>query len=273
MPEGRQQLRRRDAALYALSLGLGQDPMDSRDFPFVDCGPGRDLQALPFMAVVLAPHESWIADPRTRIDPVRALYGEVAMTFESALPIGGEVIGRPQIAGLVDKGEGRSALVYLTKDLFDATTGKRIAALESTLFLRGEGGFGGPNPPIKTPIELPARVPDCTLLIPTRPEQALYYRLNGDYNPLHSDPAVAREAGYPRPILHGFCTLGICGYAVLRALCEYNVGRLKSLYARFSAPVLPGDTLQVDIWRDGSFRASVLERRVTVISSGKAGIA
>ena len=103
-------------------------------------------------------------------------------------------------------------------------------------------------------------------------EQALYYRLNGDFNPLHADPAVAQRAGYPRPILHGLCTLGVCGHALLRTLCGYDPARLASLGLRFSAPVLPGDTVRVEIWNDGSFRARVLERDAIVINNGKADI-
>jgi acyl dehydratase len=102
------------------------------------------------------------------------------------------------------------------------------------------------------------------------------YRLNGDYNPLHADPAVAREAGFARPILHGLCTLGIAGHALLRSCCDYDPGRMRSLTLRFSAPVFPGETLRTEMWRDGdvvSFRTRVVEREIVVLNNGRMEIA
>ncbi len=271
IPESRQRLTRRDAAFYALSVGLGQDPLDARQLAFVDAT-RAGLPALPFMAVVLAPHGLWMADARTGIDVGRVVHGEQSMTFHAPLPVGGELIGRLRVAGVVDKGEGKGALIYTEKELIDAASGALVATLGSTLFARGNGGFGGPAGPVKPAHELPQSMPDFTVDLPTRPEQALYYRMNGDANPLHFDPAVAARAGYPQPILHGLCTLGVCGHALLRTLCDYEPARLASLAARFSAPVLPGDTIRVEIWRDGSFRARAVERDAVVINSGKAGI-
>ncbi len=270
VPEGRQTLSPRDAAFYALSVGLGQDPLDPRQLRFVDFT--RPLPALPFQAVVLAPHGFWMADSQTGIDAVRAVHGEQSMTFHAPLPVEGEVIGRSRIANVIDKGEGKGALLYMEKELLDAASGKLLATLESTLFLRGNGGFGGPAGPVKPVHTLPDTPPDFSVDLPTRPEQALYYRMNGDLNPLHADPAIAARAGYPRPILHGLCTLGVCGHAILRTLCDYDPARLASLALRFSSPVMPGDTIRVEMWRDGSFRARVMERDVIVINNGKAGI-
>ena len=270
IPQGRQKLSRAAAALYALSVGLGQDPLDTRQLGFVD--PTRAMTVLPFMAVVLAPHGPWMLDPKLGIDYARIVHGEQSMRFEAPLPDEGEVIGNLRIVNVVDKGEGKGALVYTEKELLDAATGRRIALLHSTLFLRGNGGFGGPAGPVAPVHALPEREPDHVVDMPTRPEQALYYRLNGDFNPLHADPAVAQRAGYPRPILHGLCTLGVCGHALLRTLCGYDPARLASLGLRFSAPVLPGDTVRVEIWNDGSFRARVLERDAIVINNGKADI-
>lgn len=270
IPEGRQTLSRRDAAFYALSVGLGQDPLDTRQLRFVEFT--KDLPALPFQAVVLAPHGFWMGDARTGIDAVRAVHGEQAMRFHAPLPVEGEVVGRSRITQVIDKGEGKGALLYMEKELRDAASGQLLATLDSTLFLRGNGGFGGPTGPVKPQHTLPETAPDFTVDLPTRPEQALYYRMNGDLNPLHADPAVATRAGYPQPILHGLCTLGVCGHAILRTLCDYDATRMSSLALRFSAPVLPGDTVRVEIWRDGSFRARVVARDVLVITNGKAGI-
>ncbi len=271
IPEGRQKLSRRDTALYALSVGLGQDPMDTRQLRYVDST--QALPALPFMAVVLAPHGFWMADPKTGIDAVRLVHGEQSMQFHAPLPVDGEVIGRTRIVDVIDKGDGKGALLYTSKELVNAATGELITSLHSTTFLRGNGGFGGPGGPVKPVHALPERAPDFRVELPTRPEQALLYRLNGDYNPLHSDPAVAAKAGFDRPILHGLCTLGLCGHALLRTLCDYDASRMRSLALRFSSPVFPGETLAVEIWNDGSFRAQVVERQVMVINNGHAEVA
>ena len=270
IPEGRQKLSPRDAAFYALSVGLGQDPVDTRQLAFVDFT--KPLLTLPFQSVVLAPHGFWLADPKTGVDAVRVVHGEQSMTFHAPLPLGGEVIGRSKVVQVVDKGEGKGALIYLEKTLSDAATGQLIATLGSTIFARANGGFGGPSGPVKPVHPMPDAAPDFTLDLPTRPEQALYYRMNGDLNPLHADPAVATKAGYPQPILHGLCKLGVCGHALLRTLCDYQTERLASLALRFSAPVLPGDTIRVLMWRDGSFQARARERDVVVINNGKAVI-
>jgi acyl dehydratase len=116
----------------------------------------------------------------------------------------------------------------------------------------------------------PEGTPDVTIDLPTRPEQALFYALNGDDNPLHSDPAVAARAGFPRPILHGLCTLGVVFHALLRELGGYEAERFRSLQLRFSAPVFPGETIRTEIWRDGSFRARAAEREVIVVGNGRA---
>ena len=271
IPESRQKLSRRDTALYAVSVGLGQDPLDERQLAYVDST--KVLPALPFMAVVLAPHGFWLADPKTGVDAVRLVHGEQSMQFHAALPVEGEVVGRTRILEVIDKGEGKGALMYTSKELLDVATGKLLASLQSTTFLRGDGGFGGPVGPVKPVHALPASAPDFRVELPTRPEQALLYRLNGDYNPLHSDPAVAAKAGFDRPILHGLCTLGLCGHALLKTLCDYDASRMRSLALRFSSPVFPGETVTVEIWRDGSFRAQVAARQVTVINNGRAEIA
>jgi len=142
----------------------------------------------------------------------------------------------------------------------------------ATFFARGDGGFGGPSEGQPEPHPIPARAPDASIDIPTRVDQAVIYRLSGDYNPLHIDPAFAKMAGFPRPILHGMCTYGITCRAVLQTYADYDGARIKSHQARFSAPVFPGETITVDLWRDGdvvSFEARVQARGVTVIKNGK----
>ncbi|MFC7554580.1 MaoC/PaaZ C-terminal domain-containing protein [Pseudoroseomonas wenyumeiae] len=226
IPEVRQRITPRDAVFYALSVGLGQDPLDERQLDFVDSH--RKLRALPSMAVVLGHPGFWLGNPATGVDAVRIVHGEQSLTLHQPLPVEGEIIARTRVTGLVDKGEGKGALLYSEKELRDAK-GTLLAVTGSTTFLRGDGGFGGPSGPVKAPNAMPEAPPEIVLDLPTRPEQALYYRLNGDDNPLHAAPAIATRAGFPRPILHGLCTLGVVAHALLRALGNYEAPSMKSL--------------------------------------------
>jgi acyl dehydratase len=267
IPEVRQRVMPRDAVFYALSVGLGQDPLDERQLDFVDSH--RALRALPSMAVVLGHPGFWLGNPATGVDAVRIVHGEQSLTLHHPLPVEGEIVARTRVTGLVDKGEGKGALLYSEKELRDAD-GTLLAVTGSTTFLRGDGGFGGPPGPVKPPNPMPKTPPDTVLDLPTRPEQALYYRLNGDDNPLHANPAVAAKAGFPRPILHGLCTLGVVAHALLRVLGNYEASSMKNLSLRFSAPVYPGETIRTEIWRNGAFRARVVERDVVVVNNGAA---
>jgi acyl dehydratase len=271
IPEVRQRLTRRDSIFYALSVGLGQDPLDPRQLDFVDHQ--RDLRSLPSMAVVLCHPGFWLRNPATGVDAVRLVHGEQSVEIHAPLPIEGELIGRTRVTGIIDKGAGKGALLYSEKRVRDAASGALYATTRSTTFLRGDGGFGGPTGPIAPPHAMPEAPPDLVIDLATRPEQALYYRLNGDDNPLHSDPVVAANAGFPRPILHGLCTLGIVSHAVLCGLLDYDNRRLRQLDLRFTAPVFPGETIRTELWRSGAFRARVVERDVVVINNGRVGIA
>jgi acyl dehydratase len=268
IPEVRQRVTPRDAILYALSVGLGQDPLDRRQLDYVDHH--RALRALPAMAVVLGHPGFWLRDPRTGVDAVRLVHGEQGIRLHRPLPTDGEIIGRTRVTGLIDKGAGKGALLYSEKQVTDAASGAVLAVTTSTTFLRGDGGFGGPEGPVRPPHAMPEGTPDLTIDLPTRPEQALYYRLNGDDNPLHADPVTAERAGFPRPILHGLCTLGVVSHALLRALGDYDAARFRGLDLRFTAPVFPGETIRTEIWRDGAFRARVIERDVVVVNNGRA---
>ena len=268
LPEVRQNLTARDSILYALSVGFGVDPMDLRQLDFVDHH--RPLRAVPTAAVVLAHPGFWLADPATGVDAVQLVHGEQGIVLHRPLPVECEVIGRTRVTGLVDKGPGRGALLYTEKALTLAETGAPLATLTATTFLRGDGGFGGPSGPVRPPHPVPDTPPDWTMDLPTRPEQALLYRLNGDDNPLHADPAVAARAGFPRPILHGLCTLGIVGHALLARLGGYDPARFQEMHLRFTAPVFPGETIRTEGWRGGAFRARVVERDVVVVSNGRA---
>lgn len=268
IPEIRQNLRWQDVALYNLSIGLGQDPMDPRQLPFTY---EPALVAMPSMAVVLGYPGFWIKAPETGVDWVRVVHGEQSLTLHRPLPTSGEVIGTSRVTGLVDRGPGKGALIYSERVIRDATTGETLATVAMTTFARGDGGFGGPSGPVKPPQPEAEGTPDLVLDLPTRPEQAAWYRLNGDHNPLHIDPEVASKAGFPRPILHGLCTFGVVCHALMRGLCGYDTARFGSMELRFSSPVFPGETIRTEIWhRPGgaAFRARVPERDIVVVSNG-----
>jgi len=270
IPEIRQTLRWQDTALYALSLGVGQDPMDEDDLRFVT--EGASMQALPTIPVVLGYPGFWLADPATGVDAVRLVAGEQSVELHAPLPVEGEIIGRSRVTGLVDRGAGKGALLYVAREVIEAATGQRLATVEQTIFLRGDGGFGGPTGPVRKPAPEPEGAPAFMLDLPTRPEMALLYRLNGDHNPLHSSPSLAAKAGFPRPILHGPGTFGVVGRALLRLVCGNDPARFGKMECRFSAPVFPGETISTEIWPDANgaaFRAKVVERDVVVISNGR----
>ncbi|MEQ1614951.1 MAG: MaoC/PaaZ C-terminal domain-containing protein [Hyphomicrobiaceae bacterium] len=266
IPEVRQRVSKRDCQLYALSIGLAQDPLDERQLDFVDHH--RGLCAVPSMAVVLCHPGFWLGNPATGVDAVKLVHGEQGIELFRPLPVEGELTAKTRVTGLVDKGAGKGALMYSQKELRDAASGELIAITRSTTFLRGDGGFGGPAGPVREPHVMPDGPPDIVIDLPTRAEQALIYRLNGDDNPLHSNPAIAAKAGFPRPILHGLCTLGVVTHALLRGLADYQAQTFKSLDLRFSSPVFPGETIRTEMWRDGAFRARVVERDLTVVNNG-----
>ena len=263
----------KDTILYALGVGCGADPMDRTELPFVY---EDGLKALPTMAVVLGYPGFWLKDPATGVDWRKILHGEQGLVIHKPLPASGTVIGRTRVTEIVDKGPGKGALLYSDRDVFDKVTGDLLATLTSTTFIRGEGGFGGPSGPSPAPHALPERAPDIAVDLKTLPQAALIYRLSGDDNPLHADPDVAAAAGFERPILHGLCSYAVAGRAVLKACCGNDPTRLKRFDLRFSAPVMPGETIRTEIWRDGStvsFRARVVERDVVVLNNGRAEVA
>ncbi|MCY1534655.1 MaoC like domain protein [compost metagenome] len=190
------------------------------------------------------------------------------MTLHEPLPVEGELIGTTSIVGLVDKGEGQGALLYTRKEVVEAASGRLIASTLNTTFVRGGSGFGGSSEPFKPGTPRPEGEPHFVVDLPSRPEQALYYRMNGDDNPLHADPSAARKAGFERPILHGLCTFGVVCHALVRTLADYDGARLRGMSLRFSSPVFPGETIRSEIWRNGSFQARVVERDVLVVSHG-----
>lgn len=262
----------KDTILYALGVGLGMDPTDRRQLKFLY---EADLSALPTMGVVLAGPGFWVRDLDTGIDWVRVLHGEQGITIHKPLPPAGQLVGKMHVTDLIDKGADKGALMYTERTLSDRATGDLLVTMTSTSFCRGDGGFGGPTKAAPRPHPIPDRDPDHVCDLPTLAQAALIYRLCADDNPLHIDPDVAIAAGFERPILHGLCTLGVAGHAILRTCCDYNPERMHGLSLRFSAPVYPGETIRTEMWTDGdtvSFRSSALDRGVVVLNNGTATI-
>jgi acyl dehydratase len=262
----------KDCMLYALGLGLGQDPMNEDELPFVY---EKNLKVLPTYALVQGYSPYWLRNPASGVNWTKVVHGEQGLTLHKPVQGEGTVVGQTRIVEVIDKGEGKGALVYSERDITDKQSRALLATLTQTTFCRADGGFGGPPREAPTPHPIPERAPDLTCDLPTRPEMALIYRLSGDINPLHAEPEFAKAAGFPRPILHGLATFGVAGHALMKAVCGYDPARLTAMKARFSAPVFPGETIRTEMWRDGavlSFRARVVERDVVAINNGRAEI-
>jgi len=248
----------RDAQIYALGIGLPGFLDDSRELAYVYERP--QLHSFPTFPVAVGFAHS--ALDRIGIDMSRILHGEQALTLHGSFPPDGKATGESRIVGAWDKGPGKGAVFAQETVLTLAGETSPVATVRTTTFARGDGGYGGPREGQPPAHWIPERAPDRSIEIPTSPSQALLYRLSGDAHPLHADQAVAHEAGFSRPVLHGLCTYAICCRAVLAA---YHA-------ARFSAPVFPGDTISVDLWRDGatiSFEARVKARDAVVIRNGR----
>ncbi|HWA21690.1 MAG TPA: MaoC/PaaZ C-terminal domain-containing protein [Caulobacterales bacterium] len=258
----------KDVMLYALGVGMGGDPLDPRELAFVY---ERGLKVLPSFAAMLM-----LLGPTLDIglNWLMLVHGEQRLEIHRSLPPAALLSAESRVVGMSDKGKEKGALIFVETVLAEAR--QPLATLMATIFARGDGGDGDagrPPPALRAP---PARPPDAEIEIPTRPDQALLYRLTGDRNPVHADPAFASAAGFPRPVLHGLCTYAIACRAVMQTYCDFDPTRIRSFDARFSAPVFPGETIAVRMWRDEaeiSFEAAVHSRSSTVLENGKAVLA
>lgn len=255
--------------LYALALGAGRD---EGDLSFVY---EKGLRALPTMAVLMAGgSEDFIT--KGEIDFSRIVHGEQRLTIEKPLPPTGRMISRSRCLGVVDKGASTGAIVDIESEISDAETGACHARAVMSLFCRGDGGFDGPTDRALELRPVPEREPDHEVAMQTLPQQAALYRLTGDRNPLHIDPAVAKSVGFDGPIQHGLCTYGMAGRAIIAACCDNDPARMRSLDVRFSAPFFPGEELVIRIWRDGNdiaFECLAKERGAVVIRNGHCRLA
>jgi acyl dehydratase len=241
-----------DSLLYALGVGAGSLAPDEELEYTTENSADRPQRVLPTFAALMG------AGGRVRseigeFDPAMLLHGEQGIELFGPIPPAGSVLTTSTVAGIYDKGSG--ALVVTESTSVDTVTGERRWGTTNALFIRGEGGFGGDRGPTGTAPAIPAGPPDQVVEYATRTDQALVYRLSGDRNPLHSDPVFARRAGFERPILHGLCTYGFTGRALLHTLCHSDPGRFRSMHGRFSRPTYPGDTLTVSMWVDGPVAA------------------
>jgi acyl dehydratase len=262
----------KDCLLYALSLGYGRNPLDENDLRFVY---EDGLKVVPSMASVVAHPALWTRNPETGIDWTKIVHGQQSIIFHRSMPAKATITGQMRVLGVEDKGPGKGALVYTENLLSIKGSLEPVATIVRSSFCRADGGCGSAGEKGVADLPSPQRAPDSTLDLPTDEWQALLYRLNGDYNPLHSSPAAARKAGFDRPILHGLCTYGIACRAIMVECCDNEPSRMTSLRVRFTAPVMPGETLRTVIWKELAavrFECRVVGRDKLVLGSGVATV-
>ncbi len=238
-----------DCLIYALGVGAGAlDPVGFELEFTTENSADISQKVLPTFATVVGAGRG----TRTALgsfDPAMLVHAEQSVELHRALPTEATISTTSTVAAIFDKGSG--ALIRLEAASVEVGSGAPLFSTTAGLFLRGEGGFGGERGPSASKNPLPSRTPDETVTYTTRRDQALLYRLSGDRNPLHSDPTFAKRAGFDTPILHGLCTYGFAGRALLHALCGSEPARLRSMSGRFSRPTFAGDTLTTSIWADG----------------------
>ncbi len=258
----------KDTMLYALGIGMGRDPLDAKELPFV-YEQGEPLRTVPTLATVLVPE---VFPVGLGWDYTQILHGEQRLELFRPLPPAADLLINKRVVDVFDRGAKNGAMFLLEAEGRLASDDTALFRIGCTVMARGDGGFGGPRGKGPPPHRPPRREPDLSCDIETRPDQALLYRLTGDRNPLHAEPARARAVGFERPIMHGLCTFGIACRAVLKTICDYDFALIQQFDARFSAPVLPGDTITTDMWQDGnvvSFTCSVRDRDAEVLRNGK----
>lgn len=255
----------KDSILYSLGIGLGNDPMNLNELKYVY---ENSQSVLPSMATNFQYHSPLLL--KTNINFIMVVHGEQRLSITNALPVSGDFIANAKVIGCYDKGPARGAIIEVETTVKNKKNNEEICKLVSTTFARGDGGFGGPDSP-KKEIFIPDVEPDYVSEISTKPDQALIFRLSGDYNPLHSDPNFAKAAGFEKPILHGMCTYGIACRSLVNEICENDASKLKRFDCRFSSPVYPGETIITEMWKKDKmiyFNSKVKERDKLVLKNG-----
>ena len=233
----------KDALLYAVGIGAGTDELQYTTENTKDI----DQKVFPTFAVIVGGGGIPMRAAGS-FNPTLMVHGEQGIELLSEIPAEGEIESVGECTAIYDKGS--AAVLEFTSESKNVATGEVLLRTRTSLFCRGEGGWGGDRGPSEK-ILFPNRTPDRQVSYTTREDQALTYRLSGDRNPLHSDPSFSAMGGFEKPILHGLCTYGFTGRGLLNELCDGEAGRFKSMNARFSKPVIPGDTLTVSMWVDG----------------------
>ena len=255
----------KDSILYSLGIGLGNDPMNLNELKYVY---ENSQSVLPSMATNFQYHSPLLL--KTNINFIMVVHGEQRLSITNALPVSGDFIANAKVIGCYDKGPARGAIIEVETTVKNKKNNEEICKLVSTTFARGDGGFGGPDSP-KKEIFIPDGEPDYVSEVSTKPDQALIFRLSGDYNPLHSDPNFAKAAGFEKPILHGMCTYGIACRSLVDKICENDASKLKRFDCRFSSPVYPGETIITEMWKKDKmiyFNSKVKERDKLVLKNG-----
>jgi len=257
-----------ETMLYAQSIGFGRRAADGKELPYV-FEQGSPLRTIPTMATVLVPD---MIPADLGWDYNQVLHAEQRLQMHRPLPSAADLLVNKRVIDVFDRGPRRGAMILFEADARLAKDDTALFTVGSTVIARGDGGFGGSAGKGPPPHRAPKRESDLSCTIGTRADQALLFRLNGDRNPLHADPRIARAAGFDVPILHGLCTYGVACYAILQTICDYDQTLITGFDARFSAPVMPGDTIRTDMWQDGnvvSFRCTAIERDTMVLRNGK----
>lgn len=257
-----------EAMMYAQSVGFGRNAVDRKELAYV-YEQGKPLRTVPTLASAIVPD---MFPPDLGWDYSKVLHVEQRLQLYRPLPPEAELRLDKRVVDVFDRGATRGSMFLFEVEGRLAKDGTVIFTLGATVMARGDSGFGAPSGSGPKPHRVPRRDPDLSCDTPTRADQALLFRLNGDRNPLHADPDAAAKAGFPIPILHGLCTYGIACKAILQTICDYDHTLIEGFDARFSLPVFPGDTITTDMWQDGnvvSFQCSVKERDCVVLRNGK----
>ena len=260
----------KDSILYGLGVGLGNDPMDIDELKYVY---ENGQIALPSMATNFQYHSSLLMS--AKLNFVMVVHGEQKLSIINPIPVSGDFLADMKVLNCFDKGASKGAIIDVETTVKLKSNRTEICKLISTTFARGDGGFDGPESPHQEIFE-PEGSPDIVDEITTKPDQALIFRLSGDYNPLHSDPNFAKAAGFPKPILHGLCTYGVACRSIVKTACDNDVKKLKSFNCRFSSPVFPGETIVTEMWKNGNninFQSKVKERDKIILKNGVSEIA
>ena len=276
LPELESSYDERDLALYALGVGAGKNPGDPKDLHLVYERNGEGFYSLPTYGVVPALNAIFKMASEGQTAPGlnygldRILHGEQYLEVMRPLPEKATLKHKARISEILDK--GKNAIVVTHLDSYDAKTGELLVKNDVSMVVRGAGGWGGERGPATDLNQAPERAPDAVITEKTSENQALLYRLSGDWNPLHVDPEFATLFGFEKPILHGLCTFGFAGRAVVSAFAKGDPRTFKSIKVRFADSVFPGETLKIEMWKENDLkvllRATVVERNKVVLSNG-----